>query len=167
MLFPAQEHIGTRHEESSGSFSFGVKPHSPSVKVWEIPSPIALGDEFSINVGIRCSAECKLTGQPIETYDHDGVKVATSTLDDDIPWSGVIALSGVEVKLKAPTAEGRYRWTVKFPAPELELPHEEASCTFAFGVAKRPEPSATLETMDQAGEAPTQEAQVRTKANQP
>jgi hypothetical protein len=158
-VFPAQEKEGVLHEESSAPFSFVVKPHATSIAVSGVPSPIALGDEFRIKVGVKCSAECELTGEEIEIYDHQGAKVATGTLGD-VPWSGATALSGAEVELEAPSLEGRYRWTAKFPKPGLELAHEEASCTFAFGTARQPDHVVTIEVIDKDIKTPVKNAQV-------
>jgi len=157
--FPAQETEGVLHEESSTPFLFIVKPHTTSIEVWDVPSPIALGDEFRIQVGVKCSAECKLTDKKIEIYDHEGAKVATGTLGD-VPWSAATALSCAEVELKAPSLEGRYRWTAKFPKPDLELPHEGATCTFAFGAARQPGYVVTIEVIDKGTKTPIKNAQV-------
>lgn len=146
-------------EEISAPFSFVVKPHATSIAVWDVPSPIAFGDEFKLKVGVGCSAGCKLTGSEIEIYDHEGERVATDTLGD-VPWSGATALSCAEVELKAPSMEGRYRWTVKFPKPDLELPHEEASCTFALAAARQPEHVVTVEAIDRDTKTPVKNALV-------
>jgi hypothetical protein len=136
-----------------------VKAHETSITVWDVPSPTAFGTEFRIKVGVKCSAECKLTGKEIEIYDHEGVKVATTTLGD-VPWPATSALYWTEVELKAPSIEGRYRWTVKFPEPDLELPHERASRTFTFGVARQPEHVITIEVIDEDTKASLKDAHV-------
>jgi len=158
-VFPAQEKNGILHEESSTAFSFVIKPHATSIAVWDIPSPIALGDEFKIKVGVQCSAECQLAGTEIAVYDHEGTRVATGTVGD-VPWSGATALSGVEVELEAPRMEGRYRWTVKFPNPDLEILHEGASCTFAFGTARQLEHMVMVKVRDKDTKAPVENAHV-------
>jgi len=158
-VFPAQETEGLLHEESSAPFSFVVKPHATSIEVWDVPSPIAFGDEFRIKVGVKCSAECKLTGKEIEIYDHEGVKMAAGTLGD-VPSSGATAPYCAEVELKAPSIESRYRWTARFSKPDLELPHEEASCTFAFGTARQSDHVVTIEVIDKNTKTPIKDAQV-------
>ena len=128
-MFPAQEKEGVlQHEESSTPFSFTVKPHETSIAVWDVPSPIVFNTKFKLKVGVKCSADCKLTDNKIEIYDHEGAKVATGTLGG-VPWSGTDALYWAEGELKAPSTDGYYRWTAKFPEPDLE-PHEGASYTF-------------------------------------
>jgi hypothetical protein len=158
-VFPAQEKEGVLHGESSAPFSFIVKPHATSLEVLDAPDLVAFGDEFKTKVGVKCSAECSLTGKEIEIYDHDGVKVATGTLGD-VPWPATTALYFAEVELKAPSLEGRYRWTVKFPKPDLELPHEGASCTFVFTAAGQPEHVVTVEVIDKDTKTPVKNAHV-------
>jgi hypothetical protein len=160
IVFPAQEKSGVLHEESSAPFSFIVTSHATSVEVWDVPSPIGLGDEFKIKVGVKCSSDCVLAGQKIEIYDHEGVEVATGTLGDD-PLPDTTALYWAEVEIEAPDVEGRPRWTIKFPQPDLELPHEEASCLFTFVTARHPEHVVTVEVVDKDTKTPTANARVR------
>ena len=56
-IFASQEMAGILHEESSAPYSFVVKPHTTSMAVWDVPSPIAFSGKFKIKVGVRCSAE--------------------------------------------------------------------------------------------------------------
>lgn len=158
-VFPAQEKEGVLHGESSTPFSFIVKPHATSTSVWDVPSPIVFNTRFKIKVGVQCSTECKLTGKEVEIYDQEGGKVATETLGG-VPWPGTDALYWAEVELKAPGIEGRYRWKVKFPKPDLELPHEEATYTFAFGAARQPEHVVTVEVIDKDTKTPIKNADV-------
>jgi hypothetical protein len=158
-VFPAQENKGVSHEESTAPFSFVVKPHATSIAVWGVPSPIPFGDEFKIKAGVRCAAECKLTGTLVEIYDHQGAPVATSTLGD-APWPGTVALYCAEVGLKAPGAEGFYTWEVKFPKPDSGLPHEGASFTFGFATAKPPEHVVTVEVVEKDTTAPIKNADI-------
>ena len=133
--------------ESSVPFSFIVKPHATSIAVWDVPCPIVFNTKFKLKVGVRCSAECKLAGRKIEIYDKEGGKVATEKLGG-VPWPATSALYWAEVELKAPSIEGCYRWTAKFPKPDLELPHEGTFCTFGFATALPPEHMVTVEVID-------------------
>ena len=158
-VFPAQEKEGVLHEESSTPFSFIVKPHATSMAVWDVASPIVFNAKFKLKVGVRCSADCKLTDKQIEIYDQEGAKVATEKLGD-VPWPGTNTLYWAEVELKAPGTEGYYRWEVKFPKLDLELPHEEASCTFGFATARPPEHMVTVEVIDKDTKTPIKNADI-------
>jgi hypothetical protein len=138
---------------------FNVKPHATSIAVWDVPSPIAFNDKFKIKVGVRCSAECSLTDKKIAIYGQKGKKVATGALGG-VPWPGTSALYWAEVGLEAPGVEGYYRWRVKFPKPDLELPHEEASYHFGFTTARPPEHVVTVEVIDKNTKAPIKGAHV-------
>jgi hypothetical protein len=153
VVFPAQEVGGVIHEESSAPVVFTVKPHSTSIAVWDVPSPIAFNDKFKIKVGVKCSAECNLMDKEIRIHGQRGKKVATQALGG-VPWSGTSALYWAEVELEAPDVEGFYRWRVKFPRPDLELPHDEASCYFAFTTARPPEHVVTVEITGEDTKAP-------------
>jgi len=158
-VFPAQEKEDVLHGESSGPFSFAVKPHSTSIAVWDVPSPIALNDRFKIKVGVKCSAECNLVDKKIGIYGQKGRKVATGALGG-VPWPGTSALYWAEVELEAPGVEGRYRWRVRFLKPDLELPHAEAAYHFGFTTASPPEHVVTVEVIDRDTKAPIENASV-------
>lgn len=158
-LFPAQEKDGALHGESSAPFSFIAKSHITNMTVWDVPSPIVLNARFKLKVGVRCSAECKLTDSKIEIYDHESSKVATETLRN-VPWPDTAAVYWAEAKLEAPGTEGYYRWEAKFPATDLKLPHEEASSIFEFSTARPPEHVVTVEVMAKDTNKPLKNALV-------
>jgi hypothetical protein len=159
-LFPAQEKGGVLHQESSAPFSFMVKPHhATSMAVWDVPSPIAFGGEFRIKVGVRCFADCKLTGKEVGIYDHEGPRAGTGVLGDN-PWPGTTTLYWAEVKLKSPDTQGYYQWTAKFPKSDLEAPHEESAYTFAFRTVSPPEHVVTVEVVDNDTKTPIEKADV-------
>jgi len=159
-VFAAQEkEEGVPHEESSAPFPFIIKPHSTSMAVWDAPSPIVVSDKFKLKVGVRCSAECKLTGQEVEIYDQGGGKVATGTLGD-VPWQDTAGLYWAEVEVEAPITEGFYSLDVKFPKPDLELPHEGAASSFASRTVRPPEHVVTVEVIDKEKNTPLKKAVV-------
>ncbi len=163
VVFPAQEVGGVLHGESGTSVTFNVKPHSTSMAVWDVPSPIAFGDKFTIKVGVKCSAECNLSGQEIRVYGPRGKKVAVVALGAN-PWPGTRALYWVEVGLEAPAVRGRYSWRSRFPKPDLELPHEGASCRFTFTAATPPEHVVTVHVISQETKRPLKNANVLLRA---
>jgi hypothetical protein len=159
-LFPAQERKGIPHEESSALLSFVVEEHATSIEVWDVPPAVAFGEEFRIKVGVKCSSDCSLAGQKIEVYDHHGAGVATGALSD-VPRPAAPAVYCAEVDLVAPGVEGRHRWTVKFPQPDLEVTHEDASCVFAFVTARQPEHEVIIEVIDKDTKSPSENVRVR------
>jgi hypothetical protein len=158
-VFPAQEKEGVSHEETSASFPVSVKPHSTSIAVWDVPSPVAVHDKFKIKVGVKCSAGCSLAGRDIEIFDDEAQKVATDALGDT-PLPGTSALYWAELQLEAPNLEGYHRWTARFPEPDLELPHGEVSHRFGFAAGRAPECLVTVEVIEQDSSDPVSRAQV-------
>ncbi len=159
VLFPAQEVGGIPHQESSTPFAFIVKPHATSIAVWDVPSPITFKAKFKIKVGVKCSAGCQLAGKPIEVYDEKEAKVAPGRLGET-PWQQTSGLYWTEVELAAPAAEGMYSWTARFPASELELPHEGISSSFNFKTGRPPEHTVTIEVIDKDTNTPIKGAYV-------
>ncbi|MBI4469841.1 MAG: hypothetical protein HY650_11040 [Acidobacteria bacterium] len=158
-MFTSHQKEGDLHEESSAPFSFIVKPRATSMAVWDVPSPVVVGDVFRIKVGVNCAAACKLTDEKIEIYNHEGTRVATGSLGD-VPWSNTTALWCAEVELQAPGVEGYYTWQIKFPKADLELAHEESSYTFGFSTARPPEHLVTVEVIDKDTSAPIEDAYI-------
>jgi len=158
-VFPAQEKEGVLHQESSTPFSFIVKPHITNITVWDVPSPIVFKTKFKLKVGVRCSAECKLTDGKIEIYDHESSKLVTETLGN-FPWPATAGLYWAEVELEAPGTEGYYTWEAKLPTTGLKLPHEEASSIFEFSTTRRPEHVVTVEVIDKDENTPLKQALV-------
>lgn len=159
VVFPAQEVARVLHGVSSTPVTFNVKPHSTSIAVWDVPFPIPFGGKFKIKVGVKCSADCSLGGQKVAVYGQKGKKVATGALGG-VPWPGTRALYWAGVELEAPDVEGHYRWRVKCPKPDLELPHKEASYHFAFTTARPPEHVVTVEVIAQDTKTPIKNAHV-------
>jgi len=159
VAYPGQEVGGVFHHPSSTQFSFTVSPHPTSIAVWNLISPIALGNRFKIKVGVKCSVECKLTGCEIAVYGQRGRKVASETLSD-LPWPGSSALYWTDVELEAPCAEGHYKWRVGFRDPHLEAPHSDASYRFAFATARPPEHILTVHVTDKHTKSPIEGALV-------
>ena len=138
---------------------FNVKPHATSMAVWDVPSPIAFNDKFSVKVGVKCSAECKLVAKQIEVFNEKGEKVASGRLSET-PLPKTRALYWAEVELEAPGVEEHYTWTVEFPKPDMELPHQEASHTFGFRTARPPEHVVAVQVIDEATKALIKNADV-------
>ena len=127
--------------------------------VWDVASPAVVNAKFKLMVGVRCSADCKLTDREIEIYDQEGGKAATEKVGG-VPWPGTGALYWTEVELKAPDTEGSYTWQVKFPKSDVEIPHLETCSSFGFKVVNPPECTVTVEVIDKDEKTPLKDASV-------
>ena len=159
VVFPASEKAGVKHKEGSAPLAFIVKPHATSLAVLDAPDPVAIGADFKIKVGVKCSHGCKLSGRDIEVYDVRGEKVASGRVGD-IQSAKPASLWVAEVTAKGPVSEGRYRWTVRFLKSDLEPPHEGTFRTFDFGVGGATECLVTVEVTDNETKAPVPAATV-------
>jgi hypothetical protein len=158
-VLTAHETNGIRHEESATEFPIVVVPHAASVSVWGLPSAIAAGERFSFNVGIKCSAGCKLAGRPLCVIDDDGTEVSAASLREDV-WPGTSALYFAEVDAQAPRTAGDYQWWVEVAGSDAGAPHAAGGCTFAVKVVKAPDHEVTVEAFDTDKQTPIKGAHV-------
>ena len=158
-VLAAHEKDGVLHEEASTEFSFVVKAHAASVNVWGLPSAIAAGERFRLNVGIKCSSGCKLTGRELSIFDHEGAQIGAGNLLDDT-WPGTSALYFAEVEAEAPLTTGDHKWEVKTPESDSGVPHAAGSCTIAVKVVSPPDYEVTVEAFDSEKQTPIKGAHV-------
>lgn len=159
LVFPRQEIAGIAYEESSLALSVATKPHETSLAVWDIPSPVPVGDRFSIKVGAKSSGACDLKGAQVEVLDQAGGKIARGTFGD-APWPGTSALYWAEIELTAPPSEGLHSWSVAFAAGKLTLPHLAASTAFGLATVKPPEHRLTVKVVESELAAPIGDVQL-------
>lgn len=159
VIFQQQESEGILHKENLLPFFFVIKPHVTSISVWDVPFPLVSNTKCRIKVGLKCSDNCKLAGSNIEINDHESNKVATGILGN-VPWLGTGALYWTEVELKVPDTNGDFIWEANYPKPDLKLPHEGASCTFALHTISQPEHRAIIEVIDKDTKNPIEGAYI-------
>ena len=164
ILFPRHEHEGEHkgdvHEECRLVLSFATRPHSPSMAVWDIPSPVIMNRSFTVKVGVKCSAACRLAGQLVTVCDGAGMPIGESRLGDT-PWPGTSGLYVADVELAAPATDGTAFWSARFAAAEPGLPHDQASAAFSFRIAKPPEHRVTVQVAAQGTKSPLEDVEVR------
>jgi hypothetical protein len=158
-VLAAIERDGVLHEETATAFAFSTQAHAASVNVWGVPSAIPVGEAFSFNVGIKCSAGCKLAGRQVAVFDHEGAPVAAGHLREDA-WPDTSALYFVELRAKAPREQGDYRWRVETPGSETGMPHAAGSSTLAVKVVPAAGHEVTVEAFDAESGAPIKGAHV-------
>jgi len=158
-VLASREKNGVLHEETSTEFSFAAMAHAASVKVWGLPSAIAVGERFRFKVGIKCSAGCKLTGRPLSIFDHEGTQVGAASLLDDV-WPGTGALYFAEIEAQAPLATGDYEWQIKTAGRDLSVPHADGACAFTLKVVSPPDHEVVVEVLDSEKQTPIKGAHV-------
>jgi hypothetical protein len=157
---PAHEQDGVRHEECTISFAFKTRPHTTSLAVWAVPSPVLMGNRFSINVGAKSSADCTLAGRQILISDAGGAVVASGALRD-APWPGTSALYWTEVELPAPAQEGLAWYTVNFAAKDAAIPHDGSVSKFSVAIVRPGEHRLSIAVLEKDTRTPIEDAQIR------
>ncbi|MBT3396254.1 MAG: carboxypeptidase regulatory-like domain-containing protein [Alphaproteobacteria bacterium] len=160
LVVPAGEIDEIAHRESRLPFTFETSTHTTSLAVWDVASPIVLGDTIEIKVGAKCSAGCALTGKNIEIHDEAGTLVASGTLGEK-PFEGTESLYWAALQVQVPNSQGQFDWPVTFASPELRLPHGGASARLGFVTVNAPEHSVSVEITDGEAGDPLADAQVR------
>lgn len=148
------------HEEASLPLSFTATPHTTSLAVWDIPSPVVIGDSFTIKIGARSSGAHALKGAVVEVRNQDGERVAGGTLGDT-PWTGTTALYWTDVALTAPATDGVASWSVAFAPVGVDVPHNEGSAAFSFAVVKPPQHTVSVTVIGKESREPIEGAYVR------
>ena len=160
ILFPRHEIEGAVHEESCLLVSFTSRPHTTSMAVWDVPSPVIVNRSFKVKVGVKCSATCQLVGRLIEVCDGAGIRIGESRLGET-PWPGTSGLYVADVELAAPATDGTAFWSARFAAAEPGLPHDEASAAFSLRIDRPPEHRVTVRVADKGTKAPLENVGVR------
>ncbi len=101
----AHESGNWHHDASLVRVAVRTLPLETSLAVWAIPSPVVTGQPFTIKVGAKSAAGCKLTGGRIAVRDEAGAVLASDVLGDT-PWPGTSALYWSELTLVAPAEAG-------------------------------------------------------------
>jgi hypothetical protein len=160
IAFAPHEADGIRHDGCSLALTINSIPHGTSLAVWDIPSPVLMGQPFTIKVGAKSAANSDLKALDIAVHDASGVAAARGRLRET-PWPGTTALYWDEVELTAPTEEGLRTWSVRFAAEGLALPHDGTAAEFSAMVARPPEHRLTVKVIEQKSKAPIEDVQVR------
>jgi hypothetical protein len=160
IAFGPHEADDIRHEACALSLTVNAIPHGTSLAVWDIPSPIVKGERFTIKVGAKSAANAELKGLQIAVFDNSD-KVAAHGRLRDTPWPETAALYWDEVELTAPTEEGLSKWSVRFAAEGLALPHDGTAAEFSAMVSRPPEHRLTVKVIEQKSKAPIEDVQVR------
>ena len=144
------------------------QPHPTSVAVWGAPSPVVAASRFTVTVGVKCSAACRLAGHPVVIRDGTGRNLGRGILGAE-PAAGTRALYAAAVALTAPRKPGVHVWTAAFPVAAEPPPamttaqapqHAAAACTFSFRTIERPGNAVTVAVVDRDTQAPIANADV-------
>jgi hypothetical protein len=154
-----QDIAGGDDAGNSFDLAFDVQSHRIDVTAWNAPSAIARGSRFVMNVGLRCSAGCDLSGRPVEIEDENGRPLAT-VRTGAMPRAGTDALYWAQVTLNAPEGEGRYRWRAVVHGDGLPCAHTGGATPFAINAVPRGQHRLRVEVRDSETAKPIPGAKV-------
>jgi hypothetical protein len=159
LVFPRQEIAAVAYPESALPLSFTTVPHRTSLAVWDIPSPVPVGERLRIKVGAKSSGACALAGAKVEILDASGASLGGAALDD-APLPQTSALYFAEIELTAPAQAGMITLTAAFAADEAKLPHTGASTTFTLIAVNPPAHRLTVAAVDADTRVPVADVQI-------
>jgi hypothetical protein len=164
IIVPRRKVRGVVHKRTALPISFRTTPHATSLAVWGNPSPVVMGNRFTIKVGAKSSGACELQGAQVEVQDETGARIGVGTLGET-PWVETSALYWTEVDLTAPMKEGIVSWSARFAPAAQKIPHDGSAAEFSFTTVRPPEHSVTVKVVEKDTGVPIANAQVRVGAH--
>jgi hypothetical protein len=160
VMVPPHEKDGIKHAACTRTIAFKTQAHTTSLAVWAVPSPVVIGERFSVKVGAKSSGGCSLAGRGIAISDTSGAAVGRGTLSET-PWPGTSALYWAEVELPAPTQEGLAWYAADFAAADAVIPHDGSASRFSVAIVRPPEHRLTIVVREKDSRAPIEHAEIR------
>jgi hypothetical protein len=157
--FPPQEIDGVAYTASVLPVSSHTMPHRTSLAVWAVPSPVRMGDRFTIMLGSKSSGACALNRARVEVRDDTGAVVGEGLLGET-PWPGTDALYWTDITLDGPRREGPLCWSVALTATDLTPVHLDASAVFSFTATRPPEHRVAITVTESGVATPLRETQI-------
>jgi hypothetical protein len=160
LVFPDQDIAGKIHELASLTISFATVPIGASVAVWEVPSPVTVGQTFKLKAGVKSAQACVLKGAVVEILDETGDLKGAGTIGDS-PSLGTSALYWTEIEVTAPFKDGPACWLARFAGSDWLLPHEPARFEFTFAAVRQGDHKLAVTVVDRETGAPIENGHVR------
>jgi hypothetical protein len=137
-----------------------TQSHCTSLAVWDVPSTVIAGEQFTIRAGAKSSAASNLQGQRIAVRTAAGAVVSSAALGS-ARWPDTEALYWTELSLPAPTRQGLTSYSARLESSGLVPPHRAAEATFAVMVVPPPEQTLTIRLVAQETGSPIAQADIQ------
>ena len=131
-----------------------------SLAIWDVPSTVIAGEQFTIRAGAKSSADSNLQGQRIEVLNAAGAVVASAALGS-ARWPDTEALYWTELSLAAPARRGLASFSMRLEPSGLVPAHRAADARFVVMVVPPPEQTLTIKLVAQETGSPIAHADVR------
>ena len=125
-------------------------PHDVSLAAWDLPSPLVVGEQVTLTVGVSCSTGCNLAGTRLELRDERGRELGSS-VTDATPWPASRSLYWTTIAVVAPDTEGDHQWILTAPSPAA--PHHPVSTIVRSVAVRRPEHRVKVEIVEKESTA--------------
>ena len=163
IVFAEQTVGGLALAESAVLLQFETVPHATSLAVWDLPSPATVGKRVRLKVGAKSAGGYPVVGALVEVLDEAGTILGSGRLADKL--SGSKGLYWCELDLAGPDREGVQRWSARFAASELEVPHLGSGLAFTFVAAAAAEHRLVTRVVDREKRSPIAGVVVRVGAH--
>jgi hypothetical protein len=137
-----------------------TQTHRTSLAIWDVPSTVIAGEQFTIRAGAKSSAASNLQGQRIAVRTAAGAVAASAALGS-ARWPDTEALYWTELSVPAPTRHGLTSYSARLEPSVLVSPRRTAEATFAVMVVPPPEQTLTVRLVAQETGAPIAHADIR------
>ncbi|MDP2063763.1 MAG: carboxypeptidase-like regulatory domain-containing protein [Phaeovulum sp.] len=144
---------------ASHDFGFEVVAHKTGLLVWGAPSAVAVGSEFAVTIGLKCSGGCAMTGHAVDIHDASGAMVARARMGE-ATLPGSTGLHQITLPLRAPAKISRQVWEARFAGDDRDLPHSPGVSAFSLNFVAAPEHRITISVRDAQSKAPIKGASV-------
>ena len=134
---PAFEEVRTKvalHATSQTEYSFQTVEHITGMSIWrDSVSPVPIGDEYQLHVGISCIHGCTLLGQEVNLYHKDAL-LATAVMEEPLP--PYESLYQNKIALTAPNELGSFVLECRFEPEGLDLLHKSNTHRYSLTTSK-------------------------------
>jgi hypothetical protein len=134
-------------------FEIVIVPHATRLMIWDVPSAVEIGQQFSVKIGLKCSSGCDMSGRRIVIRDHAGNQAGTAALTG-ARWLGSDDLQVAELELSAPGTEELYSWHAYALPDNADPQHSEAKTGFAVRAVALANCTVRIEAVDKKTDVP-------------
>jgi len=125
------------HEVTQGEYRFQTVAHFVRISMWrDSKAPVPVGEEYLLNISIKCIIGCSLVGQKLNILQND-VPAPISTIEMPEPLSD--GTHHMQVSLIAPDKVGMFGLECSFEDEVLRHLHDLSTHKYFLTTNKKPQ----------------------------